>query len=71
MREICTTEQACLTNQMSELYVRLHLSELTKLHAPVLMYYAAHYILSLVGCLASSHAIGSKRDSGLAEVSVV
>uniref|UniRef100_A0A5K3F9D8 Uncharacterized protein n=1 Tax=Mesocestoides corti TaxID=53468 RepID=A0A5K3F9D8_MESCO len=35
------------------------------------LYTAPHSCLPLVGCMSSSHAIGSQRDRGLAEASVV
>uniref|UniRef100_A0A5K3FBH8 Uncharacterized protein n=1 Tax=Mesocestoides corti TaxID=53468 RepID=A0A5K3FBH8_MESCO len=53
-----TTEQAILTNHKPEPQARRLPSESTTL-------------ATQVGCLSSSHAIGTQRDTGLAKASVV
>uniref|UniRef100_A0A5K3EXV7 Uncharacterized protein n=1 Tax=Mesocestoides corti TaxID=53468 RepID=A0A5K3EXV7_MESCO len=58
MNKTGTTEQALLTNHKPEPQVKRLPSEFTTLATPLII-------------LSSSHAIGTQRDSGLAESSVV
>uniref|UniRef100_A0A5K3G1N3 Ovule protein n=1 Tax=Mesocestoides corti TaxID=53468 RepID=A0A5K3G1N3_MESCO len=57
-----TTEQALLTNQKPEPHVRCLPSESTTLATPLII-----YCTSVVDCLPFPHAIGSQRDTVLAE----
>uniref|UniRef100_A0A5K3G0V3 Uncharacterized protein n=1 Tax=Mesocestoides corti TaxID=53468 RepID=A0A5K3G0V3_MESCO len=61
-----STEQALLTNRKPEPRVRRLPSESTALATPLIIYCISS-CPSLVGCLPFPHAIGSQRDTGLAE----
>uniref|UniRef100_A0A5K3FJH2 Ovule protein n=1 Tax=Mesocestoides corti TaxID=53468 RepID=A0A5K3FJH2_MESCO len=58
-----TTEQALFTNHKPELHVRHLPSESTTLATPLIIY-SPLSCPSLVGCLFSSHAIGTQRNRG-------
>uniref|UniRef100_A0A5K3F8U0 Fructose-bisphosphate aldolase n=1 Tax=Mesocestoides corti TaxID=53468 RepID=A0A5K3F8U0_MESCO len=59
-------ELELLTNHKPEPHVKRHPP-----HCLRLLYTVSHACLSLVGCISSSHAIGTQRDRGLAEARVV
>uniref|UniRef100_A0A5K3EG47 Uncharacterized protein n=1 Tax=Mesocestoides corti TaxID=53468 RepID=A0A5K3EG47_MESCO len=66
MKKTGTTEQALLTNQKPEPHVmRFHPSP--RCWPCRSLYTTPQSCPSLVGCLPSSHAIGTQRDTGLAE----
>uniref|UniRef100_A0A5K3FWT4 Ovule protein n=1 Tax=Mesocestoides corti TaxID=53468 RepID=A0A5K3FWT4_MESCO len=70
MKKTGTTEQALLTNHNPEPHVRRRLSEsATPATLPII--YCCSFMSFSVGCLSSSRVIGTQRDIGLAETSVV
>uniref|UniRef100_A0A5K3FSJ9 Uncharacterized protein n=1 Tax=Mesocestoides corti TaxID=53468 RepID=A0A5K3FSJ9_MESCO len=65
-KKTVTTEQALLTNQKPEPHVRRLPPESTMLATPLIIYCTS--VVCFSGCLPSfPHAIGSQRDTGLAE----
>uniref|UniRef100_A0A5K3F4B6 Uncharacterized protein n=1 Tax=Mesocestoides corti TaxID=53468 RepID=A0A5K3F4B6_MESCO len=66
IKETGTTEQALLTNRKPEPHFSaFHPSPPRWPRRP--LYTAPQWCPSLVGCLSSSHAIGTQRDTELAE----
>uniref|UniRef100_A0A5K3G1B9 Uncharacterized protein n=1 Tax=Mesocestoides corti TaxID=53468 RepID=A0A5K3G1B9_MESCO len=66
MKKTGTTDKALLTNQKPEPQVS-RLPSKTPRWPRLSLYTASHPCPSLVGCLPFPHAIGSQRDTGLAE----
>uniref|UniRef100_A0A5K3ETN5 Ovule protein n=1 Tax=Mesocestoides corti TaxID=53468 RepID=A0A5K3ETN5_MESCO len=66
MKKTGTPKQALSKNHKPEPHTRRRPSESTTLSKPLSIFFR-HSSPSLVGCLSSSHAIGTQRDKGLAK----